>query len=75
MALNYGGEHPAGLLAKPDYQTDLLSMSGYDKYGTSDVNGMFEPETLHKSLHSLSDPDHGFIHPSHDFRLTLVYRL
>jgi len=40
VASTYGGDHCEGLLAKPDYQTALLSMSGYETYGATDVNGM-----------------------------------
>ena len=46
--LSHGGENGDGLLAKSDYQTALLSMSGYDRHAASDVNGMFVV-TVYKS--------------------------
>lgn len=55
LSLGHGGEHPGGLLATPDYETALLSMSGYEKFGASSVKG--------KSLSVLSNDreDHSLL--------------
>ena len=42
-AAGYGGELLGGLLAKPDSQPALLSMSGYEKFQNADLNGAFFP--------------------------------
>ena len=41
VAAGYGVELLGGLLAKPDSQAALLSMSGYEKFQNADLNGTF----------------------------------
>ena len=42
VAAAYGDNHSGGLLAKPDYTTAILSMSGYEKAQNSGLNGKFD---------------------------------
>jgi hypothetical protein len=54
-ALGYTGDNDSGLLAKADYQIALLSMSGYGKHVTSDMNGMFRSRRRDQPPHSFTN--------------------